>query len=329
MKRQVIFLIGGVFVALSTIPHANPAFAAQACADPNGCVQVTVGNASGSVGDTKTVSVTFKQAPDNRAAGGPDEIAAVAMTIALGDGTGVPLGLADCTLGGDGLPLSVKPDASISNFKVVVENASCANARTHCLCPDPDSGIIADNFINLVIYGPNPLPTPGPNPIDIPTLPAGPQVVVNIDMNVKTAACSGASGPVNVPLHVYNEVDDTSHPQFTALLSVGDKLAVDQTCVPVAGQPPCSTPDSISQVAVTSGSVGVTCIPRCVGDCDGGGDVTVNELITMVNIALNNLPLSACPAGDPDGSGDITVNEIIQGVNNALNQCPAAGSVVH
>jgi hypothetical protein len=57
------------------------------------------------------------------------------------------------------------------------------------------------------------------------------------------------------------------------------------------------------------------------GDCDGRGSVTVNELITMVNIALGNSLLSTCPVGDADGFGDITPNEIIQAVNNALNGC--------
>jgi hypothetical protein len=60
----------------------------------------------------------------------------------------------------------------------------------------------------------------------------------------------------------------------------------------------------------------------CVGDCDGSGDVTVNELITMVNIALGSALVSTCPAGDADGSGDITVTEIIAAVNNALGMCP-------
>lgn len=62
--------------------------------------------------------------------------------------------------------------------------------------------------------------------------------------------------------------------------------------------------------------------PPCVGDCDGSGDVTVDELITMVDIALGSMPLSACPVGDADGSGDITVNEIIQAVGIALTSCP-------
>lgn len=64
-------------------------------------------------------------------------------------------------------------------------------------------------------------------------------------------------------------------------------------------------------------------VSPCVGDCDGSGDVTVNEIVTMVSIALGNTPLSACNAGDADHSGDITVNEIVAAVNSALANCPA------
>jgi hypothetical protein len=59
----------------------------------------------------------------------------------------------------------------------------------------------------------------------------------------------------------------------------------------------------------------------CPGDCDGSGDVTVNELVTMVNVALGNTPVSACTAGDANGDGEITVNEIVAGVNHALSGC--------
>jgi len=213
----------------------------------------------------------------------------------------------------------VKPDASISNFKVVVENATCGNGRTHCLCPDAGSGITPDSFINLVVYGPNPLPTPGPNPIDIPTLPPGPQQILTIDLKAGNTAGT-------FPLHIYNQVQDTSHPQFTAFLSVGDKVAVDQTCVPVTGQPPCSG-SATSQVLLPGVDANIIvggCIlgVGCSGECDASGDVTVNELIQMVNIALGTSPLSICPIGDVDCSGDITVNEIIKAVGYALSNCP-------
>jgi len=61
----------------------------------------------------------------------------------------------------------------------------------------------------------------------------------------------------------------------------------------------------------------------CAGDCGGDGEVTVNELILGVNIALGNASLDECASFDTDGSGDVTVNELIAAVNSALNSCPA------
>jgi hypothetical protein len=41
----------------------------------------------------------------------------------------------------------------------------------------------------------------------------------------------------------------------------------------------------------------------------------------MVNIALGNANLSTCVAGDANHDGEITVDEILTAVNNALNGC--------
>ncbi len=60
----------------------------------------------------------------------------------------------------------------------------------------------------------------------------------------------------------------------------------------------------------------------CPGDCNGNGSVTVDELVTGVNIALENASLSACPATDTSGDGMVTVNELVAAVSNALNGCP-------
>lgn len=59
----------------------------------------------------------------------------------------------------------------------------------------------------------------------------------------------------------------------------------------------------------------------CGGDCDGLSGVTVNEIITLVNIALGNADNSACPHGILAGA-TVDVSLIIQAVNNALNGCP-------
>ena len=59
----------------------------------------------------------------------------------------------------------------------------------------------------------------------------------------------------------------------------------------------------------------------CVGDCNGNEEVTADELITIVNIALGNAELSTCPVDDVDGNGEITIDQILQAVNNALSGC--------
>jgi hypothetical protein len=61
-----------------------------------------------------------------------------------------------------------------------------------------------------------------------------------------------------------------------------------------------------------------------VGDCDGSGDVTVDEIITMVNIALGKEDVASCGAGDANGDGEITVDEILQATTNALQGCGPA-----
>ncbi len=63
--------------------------------------------------------------------------------------------------------------------------------------------------------------------------------------------------------------------------------------------------------------------PACVGDCTGDGQVTVNELVVMVNIGLEQMAVRTCPAGDANHDDAITVNEIVAGVSNALNGCSA------
>jgi hypothetical protein len=71
----------------------------------------------------------------------------------------------------------------------------------------------------------------------------------------------------------------------------------------------------------------------CIGDCDGSGQVTVNELILGVNIALGSVDFSACPAFDCNSDchpGPIPATPIpsvdvaclIRAVNNALDGCP-------
>lgn len=62
----------------------------------------------------------------------------------------------------------------------------------------------------------------------------------------------------------------------------------------------------------------------CPGDCDDGGEVTVDEIIRGIPMLFGDAEISTCPALDADLSGSITVVEIIQAVNSLLNGCPAS-----
>ena len=60
----------------------------------------------------------------------------------------------------------------------------------------------------------------------------------------------------------------------------------------------------------------------CTGDCNGDNEVTVDEIITMVNIANGVSPLEVCPNADGNGDGEVSIDDIISAVNNANNGCP-------
>lgn len=55
-------------------------------------------------------------------------------------------------------------------------------------------------------------------------------------------------------------------------------------------------------------------------DCDGLNGVTVDEIMTLVNIAFGNAPSSACVNGIPNES-KVDIALIIQAVTSALNAC--------
>lgn len=61
--------------------------------------------------------------------------------------------------------------------------------------------------------------------------------------------------------------------------------------------------------------------PACAGDCNRDGQVTVNEIVTSVGIAVAESDLEACPPADIDGSDEVTVDELVVIVDNAMSGC--------
>jgi hypothetical protein len=62
----------------------------------------------------------------------------------------------------------------------------------------------------------------------------------------------------------------------------------------------------------------------CVGDCNGDGEVTIDELVSAVGIALGIPEAPPCDAIDANHNLQVEINELVLGVNNAVNGCPPA-----
>ncbi len=61
----------------------------------------------------------------------------------------------------------------------------------------------------------------------------------------------------------------------------------------------------------------------CAGDCNNDTVVTIDELITLADIALGSADVSTCRAGDTNHDMQISIDEILSAVNHALNGCAA------
>jgi hypothetical protein len=80
-----------------------------------------------------------------------------------------------------------------------------------------------------------------------------------------------------------------------------------------------------SSVGIAGGTPLATAVGvGCIGDCDGDGRVSIEEIITAVNIALGSVDASACES--LGANGPVTVAEIVTAVNEALNGCPAGAT---
>lgn len=60
----------------------------------------------------------------------------------------------------------------------------------------------------------------------------------------------------------------------------------------------------------------------CTGDCNGDGEVTIDETVTAVNIGLARLTLDHCLAADRNGDGEVSIDEVLAAVNAGLSSCP-------
>jgi hypothetical protein len=89
---------------------------------------------------------------------------------------------------------------------------------------------------------------------------------------------------------------------------------------PAATATPTQAPSPTDSPTAIPPTVTPTPPPVCTGNCDSDAAVTVDELVILVNIALDVLPEASCPGGIPPGER-VDIALIIRAVGNALDGC--------
>jgi len=76
-------------------------------------------------------------------------------------------------------------------------------------------------------------------------------------------------------------------------------------------------------VALLAGMAGAASgqVVRCVGDCNGDGEVAIDEVVRGIFIALDRLPADMCRGMDRDHDGMVTVDELVAAVVEAPDGC--------
>jgi len=96
----------------------------------------------------------------------------------------------------------------------------------------------------------------------------------------------------------------------------------DENLPPAATHSPTPTSTVQPTSTATATPVETPLSSPCAGDCNGSGQVLINEIVTLVNIALERVPADECRNGETDHHNGIAINEIVAAVKSAVRGCP-------
>ena len=188
--------------------------------------------------------------------------------------------------------------------------------------------------------------TPG-GPTAIPTstdTPGGPATATVSQVATATVTATGGPSGTSTATHTPGSpapaTATATHTAGGALTATATRTAPPGTSPPTASRTATATgtgtagPQGTATATASGGPATTTstatptaespCVMPCTGDCNGNCEVTINELILMVNLALSDGDVDACLAGDPNGDRRVSIDEIIAAVNRALNGCSRA-----
>ena len=157
---------------------------------------------------------------------------------------------------------------------------------------------------------------PGMDQVPASGIDAGPGVHVDTT-NLRTLWFGCNDAPLPALIFGFHIDDDAPAGGRSIVVASGSEHVAFTGAVRVLGNAPEPTATATPLPTASPTPAGGV----CTGDCDGGGTVTINEIITLVNVALGSADISACAHGVPPAT-NVTVAVIIQAVNHALNSCP-------
>ncbi|HVO26935.1 MAG TPA: cohesin domain-containing protein [Candidatus Margulisiibacteriota bacterium] len=184
-------------------------------------------------------------------------------------------------------PCGTQPPRTCTEIDCTTTDATIAVAGGISLTPTPT-------------VTPTATDTPPPPPTVTPTATVAP---ANTPTPTSVATATATPNPTSTPTRTSMQLSTT-------------------TATP--SHTPTGTPTAKTTAAPTATPTPTASPVRCLGDCDNDGQVAINEVIVMVNIALGTVPCcTSCGAADPNSTGTVIVTQIIAAVNNALAGCPS------
>lgn len=142
-----------------------------------------------------------------------------------------------------------------------------------------------------------------------------------------TATSTSTNSPTFAPTATPTAtVSSTSVATATRTATASSTLAATATATPTMSSTSAATATATATASSTLAATATatatqTAAMECVGDCDGSGEVSIDEIVVMANIAAGLRAVDDCPAGDRNGDGLVTVDEILRAVANALAGC--------
>jgi hypothetical protein len=181
---------------------------------------------------------------------------------------------------------------------------------THTRDPKP-------TFTPTHTFSPSATFTPTPTPAATATAPPGATATHSATPTSTATATSTRSA---TPAHTAAGMPSpTASPTPSATLTTTPKESFTPTESPTDAPTATATELGAATVTPTPSPITVPC--TCVGDCNCDGQVTIDEIVTLVSIATGSVDVVVCPAGDPSGDLEVTVDEILMAISNALEGC--------